>query len=222
MPMSASPRNTTRPARPAAPPAPYFAFAAIASAMPRSANTLAMCTPLWPPPTGLEQAIDLAASIARLKLSTEERSGFGVPFGTATPIDDLAISLMLPEMSLPCPARSRAPEAETMATSAGAPSPSCFSSRSDGPRVTSSRWPVARSKAGDSSSNTVFMAVVDSTLISAWLKSRSPGIQQKERDGLRDHSQVLPGQKQHCELSDSGHQLRVKFGRGRIKYRLAP
>ena len=74
--------------------------------------------------------------MARLKPSTDEMSGFGAPFCTATPIDDVAMSTMLPATILPLATRSRAPDADTIAISAASPSPSCFSSRSDGPSVT--------------------------------------------------------------------------------------
>jgi hypothetical protein len=104
--------------------------------------------------------------MARLKPSTDEMSGRGAPFCTATPIDDVAMSTMLPATILPLATRSRAPDADTIAISAASPSPSCFSSRSDGPSVTLRRLPVARSKAGASSSNTVFIAVVLKTLMS--------------------------------------------------------
>src|SRR5580698_4010411 len=200
MPMSASPRSSTRPASPPAPPAPYWAFACICSVMPRSAKTLARCTPLWPPPTGLEHAIDFAASMARLKPSAVERSGFGAPFGTATPIDDRAISTALPSTSLPCSTRSRTPLADTIATSATSPSPICFSSRSDGPSVTSSRLPVARSKAGDNSSNTIFIAVVLSTLMSI-ATGKPSGVA-----ALRDHIDQRRGA--------GAHRFKTAFDRG--------
>ena len=112
--------------------------------------------------------------MARLKPSTDEMSGFGAPFCTATPIDDVAISTMLPATILPLATRSRAPETDTIAMSAASPSPSCFSSRNDGPSVTLRRLPVARSKAGASSSNTVFIAVVLSTLMSMGITNRAP------------------------------------------------
>src|SRR5580704_3665843 len=93
-------------------------------------------------------------------------SGCGAPFCTATTMDDVAMSTMLPATILPPATKSQAPEADTIATSATSPSPSCFSSRNDGPSITSRWLPVARSKDGDSSSKTIFIAVVLSTLMS--------------------------------------------------------
>jgi hypothetical protein len=87
----------------------------------------------------LLNAIDFALNMARLKLSTEERSGRVAPLATQTPISERATSTRLPAASMPRAIKSSALARVTIATSAASPPVKRVSSCSDGPSLTASR-----------------------------------------------------------------------------------
>src|SRR5258708_1315128 len=135
----------------------------ISSAIPMRSSRPAKYTPLAP---SFAQEIDFAERSVRLSASGVPMSGRGAPFLMPMPTPERAIEAREAASTLPCFARSSIPALVRMARSKASP-PSIWRFKAAArPKVMTSLFPVARSKAGASSSSASLTPFEASTLIS--------------------------------------------------------
>src|SRR5687767_616937 len=111
--------------------------------------------------------MDFASSKARFKPSAVEISGFGMPARTITPTPERAISVRVPDATLPPLARSSMTLLGAITTSAAAPASASRCTAGPPANRALTLWPLARSNCGISSSMGGRMPPVLNSLISA-------------------------------------------------------
>src|SRR5712691_1822463 len=127
-------------------------------------SRLAKYTPLAP---SFAQAIDFAESMVRLNASGVPMSGRGPPFLMPMPTPERAIEAREAASTLPCFTRSSMPALVRMARSKASPASIWRFKAAARPKVMTSLFPVARSKAGASSCSASFTPLEARILISA-------------------------------------------------------
>src|SRR6266446_8296499 len=120
--------------------------------------------PLWP---SFAQVIESAARSVRLSACGVRMSGRRAPFLIPIPTPERAIEARARASTLPCFARSLSPAAGSMARSKASPASIWRFKAAARPKVMTSLFPVARSKAGASSCSASLTPFEARTLISA-------------------------------------------------------